>query len=192
MTLLDRVRADDQEAWNRLIHLYAPLVRYWCRRGGVAEGELDDVTQEVFRAVASSIGDFRRDRAGDRFRGWLRGVTRNKVLDWHRARGRRPAEAEGGTAAGRALQQHPEPPAETDPIDDPDERRELDGVYRRALGLVRSEFEGKTWDAFWRVTVEGHATADVAAALGVSTAAVRQAKSRVLRRLRQEVGDLIA
>jgi RNA polymerase sigma-70 factor (ECF subfamily) len=38
---------------------------------------------------------------------------------------------------------------------------------------------------------EGQAPAAIAAALGMTAAAVRKAKSRVLLRLREEVGDLI-
>ena len=56
---------------------------------------------------------------------------------------------------------------------------------------MRAEFESKTWQAFWRVTVDGLATASAAAELGLSGPAVRMAKSRVLRRLREEVGELI-
>src|SRR4051812_44215393 len=103
LTLLDGVRARDQEAWRRLVHLYTPLVAYWCRRGGVRGEDVDDVIQEVFAGVSAGIDAFRRDRPGDTFRGWLRGVTRNKLLDWHRRRGRQPAEAAGGTEAGLLL-----------------------------------------------------------------------------------------
>jgi RNA polymerase sigma-70 factor (ECF subfamily) len=39
------------------------------------------------------------------------------------------------------------------------------------------------------VTIEGRATADVAADLGMQPGAVRVAKSRVLQRLRRELGD---
>jgi len=39
--------------------------------------------------------------------------------------------------------------------------------------------------------VDNRAQADVAAEMGVSSAAVRQAKSRVLRRLREELGDVL-
>ena len=42
------------------------------------------------------------------------------------------------------------------------------------------------------VLVDGQMPADIAADLGVTPAAVRKAKSRVLHRLRQEIGDLIA
>jgi RNA polymerase sigma-70 factor (ECF subfamily) len=72
-----------------------------------------------------------------------------------------------------------------------DAPEDLTGLYHRALELVRGEFEERTWQAFWRATVEGHAPADIAADIGVTPAAVRKAKSRVLLRLRQEVGDLI-
>jgi RNA polymerase sigma-70 factor (ECF subfamily) len=43
---------------------------------------------------------------------------------------------------------------------------------------------------FWRVTVDGEATAEVARDLSVSPSAVRLAKSRILRRLREELGDI--
>jgi RNA polymerase sigma-70 factor (ECF subfamily) len=184
LTLLERIRGRDEEAWRRLLHLYAPLVNRWCGLKGLRGQDAEDVQQEVFRAVAASLEGFRRDRAGDTFRGWLRGITRNKVLDHYRRRGSQP-EAQGGTDAHRQLEQV----AEADIPDDPEE--EVGGLYRRALELVRSEFEERTWNAFWRAAVEGQSPSDIATDLGVTPAAVRKAKSRVLHRLRQEIGDLI-
>ena len=58
------------------------------------------------------------------------------------------------------------------------------------MNLVRSEFEERTWNAFWRSTVEVEPTADIALSLGITANSVRQAKSRVLRRLRQELGEI--
>jgi DNA-directed RNA polymerase specialized sigma24 family protein len=63
-----------------------------------------------------------------------------------------------------------------------------DPKLTRALGLIRSEFEDRTWRAFWGVVVEGRPAADVAAALGMSANAVYVARSRILRRLRDELG----
>jgi RNA polymerase sigma-70 factor (ECF subfamily) len=68
---------------------------------------------------------------------------------------------------------------------------EVASLYHRALELVRGEFEERSWQMFWRVAVDGHEVGAIAADLGVSPAAVRKAKSRVLLRLRQEVGELI-
>jgi len=94
--------------------------------------------------------------------------------------GERPIAAAGDSAAGG--------PASFDAaFDDPAGARTL---FRRALELIRREFEPRTWHAFWRTTVDGRATADVAAELQMSPGAVRVAKSRVLQRLRSELGDV--
>jgi RNA polymerase sigma-70 factor (ECF subfamily) len=139
----------------------------------------------VFKAVATGLDGFRRDRPGDTFRGWLRGITRYKILD-HIRRRAGDVEAQGGSEALKQLHQLAEQELPEDTEDD------LGGLYRRALELVRGEFEPRTWEAFWRSAVDGQSPAEIAAALGVTPAAVRKAKSRVLHRLRQEVGDLTA
>ena len=69
---------------------------------------------------------------------------------------------------------------------------EVSGLYQRALRLVQHQVEDRTWTAFWKATVESRATAEVAAELGITPNAVRLAKSHVLRRLREEMGELIA
>jgi RNA polymerase sigma-70 factor (ECF subfamily) len=185
LTLLDRLRANDDTAWHVMVKLYGPLVHHWCGRGGVRGADCDDVAQEVFRAAAQGLDSFRRDRPGDSFRGWLRGITRNLVL-LHFRRGGRHTPAAGGTDARMRLEAVP---AEGDPDDDPVE--ELDGLRRRALELVRGEFEERTWQAFWMTVVDGRSPVDIATETGVSPAAVRMAKSRVLHRLKEAFGDLV-
>jgi RNA polymerase sigma-70 factor, ECF subfamily len=184
LTLLERVRARDEEAWRRLLALYGPLVLRWCARSGVTGQDADDVQQEVFQAVAAGLEGFRREREADSFRGWLGGITRNKVLDHFRRRQKHP-EAQGGTEAQLQLGQLAEQEqVEDDPAD-------LSDLYHRALQLVRNDFEPRTWEAFWRAAVEGQRPDLIAADLGVTPAAVRKAKSRVLHRLREELGELL-
>jgi RNA polymerase sigma-70 factor (ECF subfamily) len=79
LSLLERVRANDPSAWERLVGLYRPLIQFWCLRGGVGRSEAEDVTQEVLAAAAAGMPTFHRDRPGDTFRGWLRGITRNRL-----------------------------------------------------------------------------------------------------------------
>jgi RNA polymerase sigma-70 factor (ECF subfamily) len=188
VSLLDRARNHDGDAWRRLVHLYSPLVYHWCGRQGVRPPDADDVAQEVFRVALTRLGDFRRDRPGDTFRGWLRGITRNVLLAQFRSAGRQP-QAAGGSDAWQRLQEVPGPTAAADEDDPP---AEVNDLYRRALELVRGEFEDRTWQAFWSVAVAGRNPAAVADDLGVTPAAVRQAKSRVLRRLKEELGDVIS
>lgn len=189
-TLLLRVKQQDAEAWRRLVRLYGPLVYHWCRQAGLQQADLSDVFQEVFRSVSQNIGKFRRDRPGDTFRGWLRTITRNKVTDHFRRGGKQP-QAMGGSDAQQMLQQYAQESESWLQDSSQGEPQEEIVLLHRALHLVRGDFEDRTWQAFWRTTVDGVPPKEVAAELGSTAAAVRQAKSRVLRRLREEFGDLL-
>jgi RNA polymerase sigma-70 factor (ECF subfamily) len=172
-----------------MVQLYTPLVYHWCARGGVRGEDAQDVSQEVFRVAATSMVHFRRERPGDTFRGWLRGIARNILREHYRRRGRQP-QAAGGTDALQNLQEVADP-TEAAALDDTDAPSEIDSLHRRALDLVRKDFEERTWRAFWQTAIEGRSPVDVAAEEGVSPAAIRMAKSRVLRRLKEEFADLI-
>jgi RNA polymerase sigma-70 factor (ECF subfamily) len=181
--LLDRVKAQDPKAWGQLAQLYGPLVYQWCRGRGLQAVDAEDVLQEVFLTVAARINDFRRQREGDTFRGWLWVITFNKLGDWMRQQAHRET-AVGGSEAQKVLQQHAE--LETLPATEPSPTGDL---YHRALALIRSEFEERTWQAFWRIVGEGQQPANVAADLGMARNAVYLAKSRILRRLREVLGE---
>jgi RNA polymerase sigma-70 factor, ECF subfamily len=185
LSLLERVRAHDPQAWRRLVDLYRPLVLAWCGRSDINAADAEDMAQEVFAAAAVALDHFRRDRPGDTFRGWLRAITRNQILQLLRKNKGRP-QAEGGPDAWRNLQEVP------DPLPGPgeEESAEIGALYLRALELVRGEFEERTWQAFWLTAVEGREPAVLAQELNMTANNIRQAKSRVLRRLREEVGDL--
>jgi RNA polymerase sigma-70 factor (ECF subfamily) len=186
LTLLQRVQARQPAAWERFVDLYAPLVLHWCRRAGLSSDDASDVFQEVFRSVAEHIADFRRDRAGDTFRGWLRTITRNKIHDHFRRQQRQPAAA-GGSDMQRQLLDV------ADPLDeaDPSENALLSRQLHQALESIRPDVEEQTWTAFWKVQMENREPRDVAVELGMTPAAVRKARYRVLQRLREEIGDLI-
>ena len=186
-SLLQRVRENDQDGWRRLVKLYSPLVLYWCRRANVPRDDRADVFQEVFRAVARHIGDFQRERSGS-FRAWLRSVVRSKAAD-HFARRCGDQGAAGGTEAyGRFLEVPDDVEASVSASLTPNEETL---VMRQALAIVQPEFEQKTWQAAWRTTIDGQMATEVAEELGMTPAAVRKAKSRVLQRLRAEMEGLL-
>jgi RNA polymerase sigma-70 factor (ECF subfamily) len=187
-SLLDRVQGARPDAWERLVDLFGPEVYRWCRQSGLQADDAADVVQEVFSAVATHVAEFRRRRPGDSFRGWLWTITRNKIRDHFRRRQGQP-QAAGGTDAQQQLAQIPAQPP------DPDQTATTPpaggDMEHRAMELVRAGVEERTWQAFWRVTVDGQAVADVAEELGMSVRAVYEAKYRVRRRIRQELADLI-
>lgn len=187
-SLLAGAKRDDPSAWERIVRLYAPLVASWCRRWGVPEQDMGDLLQDVFAAVASHLGRFRKEEESDTFRGWLATIARNKARDYFRRRASEPA-ATGGTEAALHMQQLPDPNA-LDSAPELSDEAEFDELLLKALESIRGEFHEQTWQAFWRVVVEGRTAADVSTDLSISPGAVRVAKSRVLARLRRELGDV--
>ena len=184
-SLLARLRLNDSDAWDRLVSLYTPLVYFWCQKLNLPAQDIPDVVQEVFKAVSTNIDNFRKDRPSDTFRGWLRTIARSKVIDHYRRQQRQP-KAAGGSVAQRQLTEV------ADVIDDESlDEPACHSLFLRALEVIRQEFQEHTWQAFWRVVVDGQLPKDVAEELSMRPGTVRVAKSRVLHRLRRELGDLL-
>jgi RNA polymerase sigma-70 factor (ECF subfamily) len=114
-------------------------------------------------------------------------IARNKVRDHFRRRAGEPA-ATGGTEAALHMQQIPDANAVEDVPELSDDPL-FDELLFKALESIRGEFHERTWQAFWRVAVDGRTAVDVGSDLDMKPGAVRVAKSRVLLRLRRELGD---
>ncbi len=185
-TLLERVKRRQPEAWRRLVRPVRaaglPLVPT-CSTAGQRCGRYRPGS---LRRRVTHIDTFHRQPGEGSFRAWLSTITRNKVHDFYR-RQRGQVTAHGGSDAYERLVQIPEPEALTQATSAPDDRQLLS---RRALAMVRAEFESRTWEAFRRAVLEGQRPAHVAQDLGMSVNAVYKSKSRILRRLRQELGEL--
>jgi RNA polymerase sigma-70 factor (ECF subfamily) len=182
--LLGDVKQMEPQAWSRLVHTFGPIVYRWCRSSGVAEADAPDLVQEVFASVARGIPSFQRQKDQGSFRSWLATITRNRVRDHFRRKSRRQ-QAEGGTDALERLYRQAdslESTISTDAIANP--------LVQRVLEAVRGEFENRTWTAFLKTTVDGQPASQVAEQLEMSVAGVYQARSRVLRRLRQRIAEL--
>ena len=188
-SLLDRVKIRAPGAWERFVDVYAPMIYRWCRRTGVEADDAPDVVQDVFLAVATHIGDFRRDRPGDTFRGWLWTITHNKICDHIRIQNTE-VKGRGGSKAAELLSRIPDR-LPSIPDASPHSNDET-ALVRRVLELIRPEMEDRSWQAFWRLAVDGRSGSDVAAELGMSLRAVYQAKYRVLQRVREALDGWMA
>jgi RNA polymerase sigma-70 factor, ECF subfamily len=184
-SLWHRALANDGEAWTNIVKVFGPLLEQWLTRLNVPADDIEDVRQETFQALFRSLRHFDRDRAGATFRGWLWTVTKNQSLDFHRRRAM-GVKAAGGSTANELLQAYP---AEVDDSSGPPPEAEENGVLRRALDLIRAEFNENTWCAFFLTAVEEKSAGDVARTLNMSVGHVYVAKSRVLKRLREELGE---
>ena len=186
-SLLVRLRdAPTEDDWQRLDDAYRPLLRAWMARAGVAASDVDDLVQDVLLVVFREVAGFEW-RGQGAFRAWLRTILANRVRDHFRGQKYRPT-ATGGSDFQSWL----------DELESPDsalsrrlDREHDEHVAASLMNRVQGDFEPATWQAFRRHVLEGEPAAPVAEALGLSLNSVLLAKSRVLKRLRQEAAGLV-
>ncbi|HRX77772.1 MAG: sigma-70 family RNA polymerase sigma factor [Planctomycetaceae bacterium] len=187
-SLLDCLReGTDDEAWQRLVTVYSPLIRNWLRRYSTAEHDADDLVQDVLTVVVRRMPEFERQPRVGAFRCWLRTITVNCLRDFWRAKRIRP-RATGDSNFQQVLDQLADPDSGMSHLWD-EEHDKL--VTERLLELIKPHFNEKTWRAFKAVTIQEKTAEETATELGMTVNAVFIAKSRVLSRLRQEGRGLI-
>lgn len=186
VSLLQRVCSQDEEAWTRLCKLYGPLIYSQCRAAGMQNSDSHDVSQEVFEAVRRKIGDFQKTEEKYTFRGWLGTITKHKVIDFYRVQARGRC-AEGGSENLRRIEQlEAEPPSDASVI-----TSGVDPLYRRALELVQSDYDERTWAIFLRFTRDGCSAQEVAQEFGTTAGNVRQINFRIRKKLQAEYEGLL-
>lgn len=187
VSLLDRLKVARPNAsdWDRLQGIYLPLIRRWLARVPGLGDEADDLAQEVFLVVLRELPRFERRREGS-FRAWLRQVTVNRARSHCRRRRRIPAV--GLDPAVGFLDRLEAPNGDLAREWDQDHDKH---VFERLLTIVQPDFQPTTWEAFRRFAMDGIPAAQVGEELGLTENAVLQAKSRILKRLRAEAGDLL-
>lgn len=171
-----------QERWNNFVLVYTPLLKFWIRKKNVPSSAEDDVLQESLAAMHDGIGRFERDPAKGKFRGWLRMIVERRAADYFRSL---PQDQGAPQELLDSLVNRDQKDAEE--IDG--EQQALEEVKARALELVRESTAEKTWQMFWKRTVEDVPSSEIAKQFDVTTAAVRVAKQRVLKRLRDLMVD---
>ena len=190
-SLIDAVKSTQDEermkGWERLWAVYGDYVRYRIQRTGANENDLDDIAQDVMSSVNQRIANFTPGSRTGSFRKWLGKIIWHRVSDFYRDQAKC---AGAGDASGRtdAMLNLADPGANPEDSDEA-ESDQVKRIYQRALVLAQTEFEETTVKMFRQAVAEGRATKDIAEEHGVSPAAVRMAKSRVLKRLRELLGE---
>jgi RNA polymerase sigma-70 factor (ECF subfamily) len=178
-TLLLAAKAQDESAWRRLDGIFRPiLLRWFCRRWRLSQAAAEDLTQNVLLRALAGLSSFQRSKEGQSFTGWLWIIAKNEAADYFRQQARAQA-ALGGTDHQCFLAELPDAPPR-------DDEEDLQLKLNRLLDLVQCDFSDQTKTIFERVILSGESAADVATDLGMSKSAVREAKRRVLKRLRDE------
>lgn len=175
--MIEELQGLSDKRWREFELVYRPLLIYWLRMKGVPEHAIDDVFQEALISVMQGIGRYERT-PGKSFRGWLRTIVQRRAADYFRAA---PREQR----AGQELLDAAVTPEPRDPEGLAGEEQAMKEVQERAMKLVCLQTKEQTWKMFWMSAVEGIPTSVIAEEFGVSSAAVRVAKQRVTKRLKE-------
>jgi RNA polymerase sigma factor (sigma-70 family) len=180
-SLLLRLRdPQDHEAWVEFVAICAPVTYRLLRQNGLQDADAREIMQELFLAVSRSIDRWDPSKERGSFRGWLRRVARNLVINWLKQR-ERHVKAVGGTDLQAMLDRVP---AAEGPESSEFDRELRRALFQRAAERVRGDVHSTTWKAFWETSVVGTPPAEAAKKLGMTPGAIRVAKCRVLARLR--------
>jgi RNA polymerase sigma-70 factor (ECF subfamily) len=158
--LVESACAGDRAAFERLYHLYAPLV-HGVLLARVPYGEVSDLVQDVFLTAFRKLGGLRDPT---RFGPWVAIIARNRAADFYR-RSRRTEElrdelAEGAGRGAEACE---------------------------ALEIIRSLPEAYRGTLVLRL-VEGLTGPEIAERTGLRPASVRVNLHRGMKLLRQRLG----
>lgn len=176
-TLLDGLRDPANDAaWRRFYARYTPMLHSYARRVGLSDADAQDAVADALCTFVRAYRDGRYDRTRARLKSWLGGIAHYKI---RRLRERR---------AGVTLD--PNLPDLSEPDPDFDREWQLERL-NEALEMLRGEIEPDTYQAFDLYALKDWPAEKVACFLGVSTNVVYIAKTRVLKRLREIVGELV-
>lgn len=181
LTLLLRLRdRSDRLSWNEFHDRYGELLYWYARSRGASHADSEDAVQEVEMYLFKAMDGFEYDVSKGRFRNYLRSAVVH--------------------ALGRRAAKHSRERAGLDPsVFDcvaADKEAGTDGQWERewrlhrlrwALRSVADEFEEKTLQAFQLHALAGLSVEETADKLQLSRASVYQAKSRVLKRVKERL-----
>ena len=180
-SLLIRLREPtDREAWARFVHIYGPLIFRWARYTGLQADDAADLVQDVMTLLLEKLPEFRYDESRS-FRSWLKTVTLNK---WRERCRRRRLPVADVTQSG--LGRLPDSNA-TDLWDRQYEHR----VVSQAMDGLKHDFRPETWEACRRYIFDDAKPSELAQEFGISMWTIYSAKSRLIKKLRDELDGML-
>lgn len=179
-TLLEALRDGRGDAWRDFSDRYGGLIRGVARRYLLQPADADDVLQEVLIGLTRALPQFAYDPARARFRTFLRTIVQRaifrKLRQNHGAARNGHLEETAADSAGDAIW----------------EAEWRQHHLRQAMATIEAEFGPADRRAFALYVGGGQSAAETASELGLSVDSVYQAKSRILRRLREVIARQVA
>lgn len=180
LTLLERIKSQDEDAWLEFSKRYAKVLEKWCHAWNIQSFDAQDVIQETLLAVLGGIQNFERRGVGS-FRAWM------KTIAWRcwcqtvaKAERRQDLELLKSLMLPVAYQN----------LEDQFDQLAVQELLETSMERTRARVETKTWQAFQMTALDSLPAAEVAVRLEMSVDAVYAARCRVQRWITQEYTQL--
>ncbi len=161
----------DNTAYRTLLSSIAPMLRgiVNAKAGGLSGEDREDILQDVLMAIHTKKHTWRQDQP---LRPWIFAITRYKIIDVLRARGKRSF-------------------VDIDDFTDIIAAEENDTSEAMDVLTLVGQLKGKQHDVVRAIGLEGKSHSDVAAEFGMNENAVRVNFHRGLEKLRELGRDML-
>ena len=173
-------------AWSTLVLLFTPLVYNWLRRWGLTPNEAQQVGQQVLIALHRQIKTYDSRQSKETFRTWLVNLTWNEFQEHNSPEMKESVNGFSDAKSAELTETKRWPDQNEDIV-----AQEMDRLRASALSVAKKTFPQKDWDAFQQLAMENLSVTKVAENLGCPANEVFVARSKVMRKLRQEFDGLI-
>lgn len=181
LSLLERIKSGDQDAWAEFVRKYIRVLENWCWKWKVQHADCQDVIQDTLLAVALGVPQFERRSVGS-FRAWMRTIAWRCWCD-----ALKKAERRQDQTLLRTLHQSS---LAYDELDSAFTTLAEEELLQSSIARIRARVELSSWEAFRLTALESRPAAEVAASLKMNVDAVYAARCRVQRMITQEIKRL--
>jgi RNA polymerase sigma-70 factor (ECF subfamily) len=184
LTFLLRLRdRADKLSWHEFHERYGQLLYRYARSRGASHADAEDIVQEVEMYLFKAVSGFEYDARKGRFRAYLRSAVVHAMARRASNQARQPMGLDPRTFDYLSSQKN----------GGADARWEHEWQLHRlrwAMRSVAEEFEPTTLKAFEMHVLAGRSVAETADTLKLSKASVYQAKSRILKCLKERLATM--
>lgn len=192
VTLLDKVRENDENAWNEFCNFYWDLIHGWAMRMGCSESQAKDVFQDTIINLLNRLEGFNYNPEKGCFRAFLKTIVRRRVSDSFRRDKRYINASAFQSEENEDFQLMDQYEHDVQPETLEDDLVWLDSILRQALRSAYSRIDETTYKSFCMYVLEEQPIELVMKKLNIERqGAIYQQKSRFLTILKKEFYRLL-
>lgn len=184
VSLLRRIRRNegDPQAWDEFVDRYGRRIYEWCLHRKLQPADAEDVTQNVLTKLAVRLETFEYN-PDLTFRGWLRRITENSLVDFFRER-----QSRGG-GKNQSIEHLNDTAARANLAERLEAAFDLE-LFEEAKARVRRRVDNRRWLAWEMTAVKNEPGERVAAELDMKIPTVYSSRYQVQKMIADEVQGL--